>query len=1446
MNSSTLVSTRRRLGALLVAACYCGAAGAAPTSPKVAAGQATFSQQGTVFTITNTPGTIINWQTFSIDAGETTQFIQQSADSAVLNRVLGQDPTKILGALQSNGKVFLINPNGILFGQGSRVDVNGLVASSLNITDADFLAGNKTFQAGVTAGTVRNEGTITTPKGGQVFLIAPDVENAGVITTPKGDVVLAAGNSVQLVDSSDPDLRVEISAPGNQALNLGQVIAKGGRIGIYGALVNQRGTANADSAAMGENGRIVLKASGAVTLDAASVTSAGGGNTADGGTVKVLGEQVAVVKGAGIDASGRNGGTVLVGDDGQPDGKHAQRTSVESGSSIHADGNAGNGGKVALAADSETKAHGTVSAKGSAQGGKVNTSGYAVDVDGIAVDASGDKGKNGTWQLAPYDIEVVAGGTAGAGDVVAGAQAEMGSVTRVAPGTLTAAGTDVLLQAQHDLTVTDALDAAGSVRAQAGNSIYINAQVSAGGDLDFRAGNAFLLGADGTLKTGSHIGIGANQITLAGNIVGMGQLPTLSLVSADPYRAISVGTAKDSADTLMLDADALQRLSKNLAAIQVGDGGHQAAVTVDGALNAASDVVLANAGDIRVRAPVDLSANAASRFTVNQYAVGGIVDVEAPVTASKSVLLQGDRLTVAAAVTAPAVSLMPNSQAAHVSLGGGDGFVLDQAALDYVKATDITVGVPAGSSAGIDVVGPIALTGAGAPVTFRLDAGAGELNVKAPLTTSGTLALGSTVGIYETGDGVVNASAVVARGGQVVLTGANKIGTLAGMTDADMFHVTTAGDLRVGTVDGLSGVMTPNAGMQFISGGAVTFDADLGGAVATVDAAGIYGNGLLRVGTLALTSTAGIGTADNPLKTQAGTLLAYNHGAGGQPINVANMGPLTVVRAVQDGAGNTGTIAIDSIGGMTVPTYESGDATKPASGEVRTASGDISLTTHSPLTINGRVTTTSGNVRLLADNGGALTITPGARVATASGSVSMTAGSTDIAADSIAVSSPDKLQVNGVVQADPVPTLDACLANRAAPGCAPVLAAAVQACATDPAGMRCGEILPTYDACAANPTTAGCAPVVQAHDAITACVADPAAPGCATILPPLDKCRADAGVYGCKAVLAAAAFDACVANPSGAGCGEILPTYDACAANPTTAGCAPVVKAHDAIAACAANPAAPGCATILPPLDKCRADAGVYGCKAVLAAAAFDACVANPSGAGCAGILPTLDVCKATPAVAGCAQVLALGFTACLANPHDPSCTGILPTLTQCQGNTKLPGCDVVLPTLTQCVGSPSLQGCGVRLPSLSACVAAPGTAGCEAVLPTLTQCIGSPSLQGCGVRLPSLAACAAAPSTAGCEAVLPTAAFCTTHPGDATCVTFSGSTAGKDTGAPVAQAVQTTVQLINTAAPAVAASGAAEGGTADGKAVERVATTTQAEHTGVKNEKPAAKLYCN
>ncbi|MCS0633814.1 filamentous hemagglutinin N-terminal domain-containing protein [Telluria mixta] len=1370
-------SIQRRLGALLLAACYCATGSAAPTLPQVVAGQATFNQQGNVFSITNTPGAIINWQSFNIGAGEVARFIQQNADSAVLNRVLGQDPSKILGALQSNGKVFLINPNGILFGQGARVDVNGLVASTLNISDADFQAGRKRFQAGAkerNEGTVRNEGTIATPSGGQVFLIAPHVENTGLVTAPNGDVILAAGHSVQLVDSNDPDLRVELAAPAGQAVNLGQVIAQGGRIGIYGALVNQRGVVNADSAVMGANGRVVLKASRAVALDAGSVTRAAGNAGADGGTVQVLGQQVDIAAGAGVDASGRNGGTVLVGGDWQGGGKvmRAQNTSVAHGAVIRADGSAGNGGKVVLWSDGATAAHGVVSARGSAAGGKVETSGHALDVDGIAVDASGSKGRNGTWLLDPYDIEVVAGGTANANDVKTSTGGTSTGVTRVAPATLTAAGTDVILQAQHDLTVTDALDATGSVRAQAGNDIRVNAQVSAGGDLDFRAQNAFTLGANGLLKTGNYIDISANQITLAGSIAGSGQLPILTLTSADPGRAISIGSGTGSKGALALDASSLQRLSGNLFEINVGNSAHTGTVSVDSALTAATNVVLENAGDIHIGAPVDLSANAASRFIASQYASGGLIDVAGTVKAAKSVLLQGDRLAIGATVSAGGVKLQPNSAGTHMVIGGtsaGDGFTLGQAALSNVQTADLTIGGLAGGWGGIDVDGAASFAGA----KLTLDAGNGELAIKAPLSATGTLALTSNLGIYERDTGIVKAGNVALRGGQVVFTGANVIGTLSGSASGNLFHVVNQGGLRIGTVDGMSGIAAPNASVQFVSGGLLMLDAGIaGGADATLDAAGIAGSGLLQAGTLALKSSAGIGTTTTPLNTRTGTLTASNQGTGSLPINVANDGPLLLRRAVQDGQGNGGAIVVDSVGGMTVPAFDVTDG----AGEVRTNSGDISLTTHSPLTIHGRVATTSGNVRLLADNGGAVTISSSARVMSVSGNVSVTGGSTEIAADSISVSSPDKLQVNtngtGTPTPNPTPTLDACLANRTTAGCAPVLAAAVQACTANPSGPRCGEILPTYETCSAQPTAPGCAPIIKEHDAITACMADPKAPGCATT----------------------------------------LPVYDVCKTAPSTYGCSVVIKEHDAISACIADPKAPGCTTTLPPLDQCRADGSAYGCAAVLARARFDACLANPSGAGCGDVLPKLDVCKLTPSLEGCTQVLALGFQACLANPHDPGCSGILPTLTQCQGNSKLPGCEVVLPTLA--------------------------------------QCIGSPSLQGCDVRLPSLAVCAAAPSTAGCEAVLPTASFCSTHPGDAVCVVFGGGTGtGQNAqGTPVAQAVQTVVQLINTSTPTIAGSGAGKSDkdAAAGKPAERLSGLAQVEQSGVKNEKPATKTYCN
>lgn len=327
---------------------FSGGVYALPVAPTVASGTAAFSTSANTLTITNSPNAIINWQGFSIAANEITRFNQQSISSAVLNRVTGIDPSQILGSLQSNGKVFLINPNGIIFGQGSRIDVGGLVASSLGISNQDFLNGNYNFAAGATAGAVINQGAITTTAGGMVWLISPNVENSGIITSPTGSVMLAAGQSVNMIDPQRPEIAVVVTAPADQAVNIGTILTQGGSTGIFGSLVNQQGIINANSAVVGENGRIFLKSTTGTTLGKDSVTSANGIDKADGGKVVVL-------------------------------------------------------------SDGHTEVAGSISATGGVNGGDggfVETSGNSIDFSTANVNASAPKGKAGLWLIDPTNLNI--------------------------------------------------------------------------------------------------------------------------------------------------------------------------------------------------------------------------------------------------------------------------------------------------------------------------------------------------------------------------------------------------------------------------------------------------------------------------------------------------------------------------------------------------------------------------------------------------------------------------------------------------------------------------------------------------------------------------------------------------------------------------------------------------------------------------------------------------------------------------------------------------------------------------------------------------------------------------------------------------------------------------------------------------------------------------------
>src|SRR5262249_32253557 len=155
----------RRTLAAAVASCFAASAYANPTGPTVTAGNATFQTLGNTLTISNVPGTIIQWQGFSIQANEITRFLQQNSSSAVLNRLTGGNMSQLMGQLLSNGRVFLITPSGIVVGQNAVIDVAALVATSLNLSDKDFLAGRYRFTGQEGAKSIVNQGTISTPSG---------------------------------------------------------------------------------------------------------------------------------------------------------------------------------------------------------------------------------------------------------------------------------------------------------------------------------------------------------------------------------------------------------------------------------------------------------------------------------------------------------------------------------------------------------------------------------------------------------------------------------------------------------------------------------------------------------------------------------------------------------------------------------------------------------------------------------------------------------------------------------------------------------------------------------------------------------------------------------------------------------------------------------------------------------------------------------------------------------------------------------------------------------------------------------------------------------------------------------------------------------------------------------------------------------------------------------
>lgn len=399
--------------------------GANPSGGIVVHGDVRFGGSAGNLQITqNSQNAIINWDDFSIDAGELTQFVQPGTNAAVLNRVTGLNPSVINGALQANGNLFLINPSGILVGASGTIDVHGLAMSTLDISNGEFLAGGDMVFEGQGEG-ITNMGRINAI-GGDVFLIGKTVSNYGSITAANGTVGLAAGQEVLLQANPDSNgerifvratgagasgtgvlndgtiegAAVELKAHGNMfALainNKGSVRAtgvtnSGGRVFLngMGGSISNSGSIQATAPSPGNSASVLIKSAyakvdgmiraanadgsgGDIRITGSSSVELGGrldasGASAAGGEIIVEAEDIELTATADVDASGINGGgAVSIGGGFQgndPSIDNATTLRVAEGASIRVNSaGVGNGGSVILWADDTNEFEGTVSA----------------------------------------------------------------------------------------------------------------------------------------------------------------------------------------------------------------------------------------------------------------------------------------------------------------------------------------------------------------------------------------------------------------------------------------------------------------------------------------------------------------------------------------------------------------------------------------------------------------------------------------------------------------------------------------------------------------------------------------------------------------------------------------------------------------------------------------------------------------------------------------------------------------------------------------------------------------------------------------------------------------------------------------------------------------------------------------------------------------------------
>ena len=517
---------RLAFGGVLGLTVGAGSAFGNPVDPTVSVGSASFETVGNQLNISNSPGAIIDWQNFSIAQGEITRFIQESGASAVLNRVTGGNLSEILGELQSNGQVFLINPAGLVVGDGAVIDTAGFVGSTLDISNESFRSGNYLFTGD--SGAIENRGLIHVTGGGDIALIATSVENSGILRSDNGDILLAAGRSVSMSFDGLDNVNFDVQAPENEVLNLGNIIAGGGHASLLGGRIRSSGDVEVVAS---PNGKIFLQATDLVEVSGDLTASTGeihvegrqveirGANLAtgddtngsQGGDIRLLGDNVGIFSGSKVDATGASGGgTILIGGEqqGQGDTRTSEFVYLDENASVSSNGGVdGDGGTVILFAENSARVAGALTARGgtaSGDGGFIETSGLL----GLSVTATPDAGASngaaGEWLIDPIDIRIfgegveegIAATPEGAPEVFtavdSGASITVGTIQTALETNNVTIDTGSTGTENGDISIEQNIDFSSS------NTLTFNAA----GNIDFVFGSS-ITGNDGTNPIGS-------------------------------------------------------------------------------------------------------------------------------------------------------------------------------------------------------------------------------------------------------------------------------------------------------------------------------------------------------------------------------------------------------------------------------------------------------------------------------------------------------------------------------------------------------------------------------------------------------------------------------------------------------------------------------------------------------------------------------------------------------------------------------------------------------------------------------------------------------------------------------------------------------------------------------------------------------------------------------